>query len=366
MKKFARRSLILFALITATGIFSLVLAQKPSLKFAFEKAALAGWSGVVLVAEEGKPFFYMATGFRHFETKTRLKKTDVFELASVSKQFTAMVIMQLCQQGKLTIDDSLSKYVRLPYPGITIRHLLTHTSGLPDYQAIMDEHWDKQQVATNPDIIAYLNRYAPPALFNPGEKYLYSNTGYVLLATIAEVASGKDFVALCNQQIFNPLRMEATNIRNNTEKALVKNFAAGHLKNDAGNYVNANQFHASDYTVWLGGRKGPGRVSSTARDLLKWDNAFYGETLVNDSLLQAAFTPFVLNNGKATQYGFGWVIKEYPVLGKYVMHTGDNPGYQTLIMRFIEKRKTIIVLNNNAHNAMQPMVDEMIAAIANM
>jgi CubicO group peptidase (beta-lactamase class C family) len=329
-------------------LFNSVQAQQRSFTADFDGAAKSGFSGVVLVAEKGKAIFYETAGYRHFETKEKLRKTDIFELASVSKQFTAMIIMMLQEKGMLQYDDSIAKYVKVPYPGIRIRHLLTHTSGLPDYQDIMDKHWDKSKVAGNPDILEYLNRYAPPALFVPGEKYTYSNTGYVLLASIAEKASGKDFVDMCREWIFKPIKMKDTDIRSLDEKAKVKNFAAGHLKDSTGQYMNANKFHASDYTVWLGNRKGPGRISSTAKDLLKWDKALYTEKLVKQSTLQQAYTPYQLNNHSISNYGFGWQIGTDREKGNYVLHTGDNPGYKTIIIRFIDRKKTVIVLNNNA------------------
>ncbi len=332
-----------------------VNAQQRSFSVVFDSAATNGFSGVVLVAEGGSVVFCEATGYRHFETKEKLKKTDIFELASVSKQFTAMIIMMLQEKGMLQYDDSIAKYVKVPYPGITLRHLLTHTSGLPDYQDIMDKYWDKSKVAGNPDILEYLNQYAPPSLFTPGEKYTYSNTGYVLLASIAEKASGKDFITMCREWIFKPLKMKDTDIRSLEEKAKVKNFAAGHLKDSTGQYQNANKFHASDYTVWLGNRKGPGRISSTAKDLLKWDKALYTDKLVKQSTLQQAFTSYKLNNGTSSHYGFGWQIGTDKAKGNYVLHTGDNPGYKTIIIRYLDNRKTVIILNNNASPAFKAL-----------
>lgn len=333
--------------------------QTPTARTAFEKAKAAGFSGVVLVAKEGKIQFYEAAGKRKFETDENLKTDDIFELASVSKQFTAMVIMMLKERGKLNFDDPISKYLQVPYPNITIRHLLTHTSGLPDYQEVMDKNWDKSKVAGNPEILEYLNRYAPPALFQAGEKYTYSNTGYVLLASIAEKAGGQDFIEMCRGWIFKPLKMHDTNIRTLEEKAKVKNFAAGHSKDTVGNYVNANKFRASDYTVWLGHRKGPGRISSTARDLLKWDTALYTEKLVKKETLAEAFTNGTLNSGGTIDYGFGWSVLTDQAGQKYVQHTGDNPGYSTIIIRFMADKKTIIVLCNNAHQSMQTLVAEL-------
>ncbi len=261
-----------------------------------------------------------------------------------------MIIMMLNEKKLLDYDDLIEKYLSLPYKGISIRHLLTHTSGLPDYQAIMDQYWDKNNVAGNDDAIAYLNQYAPPVLFSPGTKYTYSNTGYLLLASIAEKASGKDFIELCRQWIFRPLNMNNTDIRTRAEKAATKNFGIGHIYvKEKDRYVRADSFPSSDYTIWLGKRKGPGRISSTAADLLVWDQALYTSKLVKLATLQEAFTPMKLEDGKFSNYGFGWTLRRDSVMGKIVSHTGDNPGYKTQIIRFIDQQKTIILLCNNAH-----------------
>lgn len=350
---------IIGLLICLSFLFGQLNGQTQDVRAAFEKAKNAGFSGVVLVAKEGKIQFYEATGKRKFESNEELKKTDIFEMASVTKQFTAMVIMMLKERGKLNFDNPISKYVQVPYPNITIRHLLTHTSGLPDYQAVMDKNWDKSKVAGNKEILEYLNRYAPPALFQPGEKYSYSNTGYILLASIAEQAAGKDYIEMCREWIFKPLKMGDTDIRTLEEKAKVKNFAVGHLKDTNGNYVNANKFHESDYTVWLGNRKGPGRISSTARDLLKWDAALYTEKLIKKETLAEAFTNATLNNGTKINYGFGWEVLTDKSGKKYVQHTGGNPGVSNIIIRYLTEKKTIIILCNNAHESMQGLTAEL-------
>ena len=267
------------------------------------------FSGVVLVAENGKPIYQKASGYREFANHSALQKDDIFELASVSKQFTAMIIMMLKDKGRLTYDDLVEKYLEIPYKEITIRNLLTHTSGLPDYQAIMDKYWDKSRVAGNNDCIEYLNKYAPSKLFEPGAKYEYSNTGYLLLASIAEKASGKDFIALCRQWIFQPLKMKSTDIRTLAEKAAIKKFAIGHIYvKERKKYIRADSFPSSDYTIWLGNRKGPGRVSSTAADLLKWDQALYTNKLVTQTSLQEAFSPMKLHDGRFVwQHKAKWV-----------------------------------------------------------
>src|SRR5262245_40427025 len=131
---------------------SLLSSEKDSIGIAF--------SGVVMIAENGEPVYHKAFGFSEFEHQIPLHTSGIFELASVSKQFTAMIIMMLKEKGKLNYDDSVGKYLDIPYKRITIRHLLTHTSGLPDYQEIMDKYWDKTKVAGNPECIEYLNKYA--------------------------------------------------------------------------------------------------------------------------------------------------------------------------------------------------------------
>lgn len=319
------------------------------------------FSGVVLAADDGTIVYHQARGFRDYRKQVPLDTIDIFELASVSKQFTAMTIMMLKEEGKLSYDDSLGKYVPgLPYSGITIRHLLTHTSGLPDYQVVMDAHWDKSKVAGNPDIIEYLIQYQPPMLFTPGSEYQYSNTGYVLLGSIAEAASGQDFADFCRERIFTPLSMSSTDIRTNDEKKLLPNLALGHMfVEEEERFVHADSFPSSNYTIWLGGRKGPGRVSATAIDLLKWDQALANHTLVSATSLEEAFTPATLNDGTKSNYGFGWMIRSDSTVGKVVLHTGDNPGYRTIILRYLDQNKTLIVLNNNDYDGIETVRREL-------
>jgi CubicO group peptidase (beta-lactamase class C family) len=307
------------------------------------------FSGVVLIAEDGKVKFEKAFGNINNEKKIPNQTNTIFELASVSKQFTAMTIMMLQEKGLLKYDDLVEQYIDIPYKGISIRQLLTHTSGLPDYQDIMDKHWDKSKVANNTDIINYLNKYAPPSLFEPGSKYEYSNTGFVILASITEKVSGRDFIEFCNKEIFDKLKMNNTAIRTLEQKAVTKNFALGYMfVPERNKYVRADSFPSSNYTIWLGNRKGPGRISSTAEDLLKWDQALYANLLISPNTLEAAYTPMPLKNGSFSNYGFGWDLIPNAPNGKIVWHNGDNPGYKTLIMRFIDQKRTLIILCNNA------------------
>jgi CubicO group peptidase (beta-lactamase class C family) len=327
--------------------------------------SVADFSGVILVADKGVPVYFKSYGSKDFITGEPLDTASIFELASLSKQFTAMVIMMLKEDGLLGYDDPVEQYIPgLPYRGVTIRHLLNHTSGLPDYQAVMDQHWDKTRVAGNDDNIAYLIRYKPNKLFAPGDRFEYSNTGYMLLASVAEKASGKDFIALSQERIFKPLRMTHTALRTKQEKLLLPGMAWGHLfVADKKQYVHADSFPEFNYTIWLGNRKGPGRVSSTAADLLKWDQALYHYQLIKYETLMEAFSPARLNDGSHSDYGFGWQLNNNVRLGKVVLHTGDNPGYKTMILRYIDSNKTVIALCNNAHEKYDSLCSEVVKAL---
>lgn len=307
------------------------------------------FSGVILVADKGVPVYHRAFGFRDFTNSKPMRPDSIFELASLSKQFTAMTVMLLMEDGLLEADGLLEQYLpNIPYPGITIRHLLNHTSGLPDYQGLMEQYWDKSKVADNGDIMAYLAQYKPPRLFAPGEKYKYSNTGYVLLASIVEVVSGQDFTDFIRARIFKPLQMTDTDIRSPGDWDMIDRFALGYkIDEESGKYIRAVDLSGQGYTVWLGGRYGPGRVSSTTEDILKWDRALYTDKLVGARVRQMAFTPGHLNDGAAHDYGFGWHIKTDADFGKFMTHSGGNPGYATRIFRFVEADMTVIILNNN-------------------
>ncbi|MDB5209653.1 MAG: serine hydrolase [Sediminibacterium sp.] len=318
------------------------------------------FSAVVLIAEKGKIKYEKAFGYRDLTSKTLLQTTDIFELASVSKQFTAMVIMILKEKKLLQYDDLIEKYLDIPYKGITIRHLLTHTSGLPNYMNVMSQYWDKTKVAGNAEILSYLNQYKPPKLAEPGEKYEYSNTGYVMLASIAEKITGKDFASLCMENIFQPLQMTHTAIRNKEEKDKVENFATGYIYNTStSRYERADAFPSSNYVYWLGNRRGPGNISSTAEDLLLWDKALYTSQLVAKSTLEEAFQPMHLLNGKMANYGFGWLLIPNSRVGKIVWHNGDNPGFQTAIVRYIDQKNTLIILCNSASDKSLDTIKEI-------
>lgn len=309
------------------------------------------FNGNVLVAEKGAIIFAESYGLANEATNQKLDNNSVFELASVSKQFTAMGIVLLEKKGKLKYDDPISTYIPELgfYEGISIRNLLHHTSGLPDYMELFDNKWDKTRFATNQDIVNELAKYKPELIFQPGEKYEYSNTGYALLALIIERISKKSFGTFLNENIFQPLAMNNTFVYQSRFKPeKIDNYARGYVNDSLGNKVLPDSFGKEFYTYYLDGIVGDGMVNSTTEDLLKWDRALYADELVNSKDKEFIFNPGKTKDGKETHYGFGWAVEKSEKYGKIVNHSGGWAGYITFIERQTDHDKTIIILQNNS------------------
>jgi len=308
------------------------------------------FNGAVLVAEHGKVIYDKSFGIANIETKEKIKPNSQFRLGSVSKQFTSMAIMMLKERGKLNYDDDIRKFLpELPYPGITIRHLLTHTSGLPDYMMLFDENWDQdkedaseRKIATNKDALNLFAKYHPEVLFKPGEQWEYSNTGYVMLALVIERASGKEFDQFLNDNIFKPLRMSHTLVFSPLKDHKMERRVYGYQLELDGVTYSENDFN------YLNGIAGDGGIYSTTKDLFKWDQSLYTEKLVNKSTLKEAFTPVKFNNDSTYKYGFGWRIDKTKGGKMKVSHTGGWVGFRTSIDREIEHKNTIIILTNHS------------------
>jgi CubicO group peptidase (beta-lactamase class C family) len=309
------------------------------------------FNGNILIADKGEVVYKNSYGFANETTKEKLTENSIFELASVSKQFTAMAIVLLKKAGKLNYEDKLDKFIPALnfYENITIRNLLNHTGGLPDYMAIMDTVFDKSKIATNKDMISIFAKAKPAILFKPNTKYEYSNTGYALLASIIEKASGLTYKNYLDKVIFKPLQM--TNSFVYTRRLAprkIKNYAYGYVYIEkAKKYVLPDDYDDTNMVIWLDGIVGDGTVNSTTGDLLKWDKALYTDVLINDEDRKDIFSGITFANGKKSNYGFGWLVENNKVLGKIVNHTGSWPGYATFIERNLDSNKTIIVLQNN-------------------
>ncbi len=308
-------------------------------------------NGNVLIADKGNIIYNKSFGVANESTRQELNENSVFDLCSVSKQFTAMGIMLLKERGKLKLDDPISKYIpELSfYKGITIRHLLHHTGGLPDYMEILEKSFDKTQIATNKDIVALFVKEKPAVMFAPNSAWEYSNTGYALLAVIIESASGKKYDEFLAQNIFNPLKMNSTFVYNRRYSPRdIKNYALGYVYSDSLNkLVLPDDLEEYSYVKLLDGVVGDGAVNSTVTDLLKWDNALYTDKLISAEGIDEMFTPVSLDDGSTFDYGFGWQLDSGKVFGKRVLHTGGWPGYNTYFDRHLDNGKTIIILQNH-------------------
>jgi CubicO group peptidase (beta-lactamase class C family) len=310
------------------------------------------FNGNVLIAEKGTIIFEKSYGLANEKSNEQLNEETIFELASVSKQFTAMGIVQLKKKGELSYNDLISKYVPElgKYENITIKNLLIHTSGLPDYMALSEHNWDKTKIATNENIINLFKEFEPKKKFEPNDKWDYSNTGYLLLATIIERVSGLSFEKYLKKNIFEPLEMDNTFIyRRRFQPKEVKNYAQGYIYSDSlKRKILPDELGKEYYNIYLDGIVGDGMVNSNLKDLLKWDRALYNSELINNEDRKMIFSSYKTKDNSETDYGFGWMIDSTKTYGKVVFHSGGWAGYVTHIERHLDNDKTVIILQNNS------------------
>jgi CubicO group peptidase (beta-lactamase class C family) len=341
----------LFCLFTLTLFGQNALLQIDSiLQKAYNDKAL---NGTILIAKEGKTIFEKSYGFANFEKQTPLSKKTQFQIASVSKQFTAFGIMLLKRQGKLNYDDKVVKFIPdFPYPNITLRHLMQHTSGLPEFWNGIRPKLDTTRSNGNKDVINYLIKNKLPLRFETGEKWEYSDIGYDILATIIEIISSQSYQKFLKKQVFRPAGMR------NTEGVLVtdirrikaKNLARGYIQDS----VKGNQLahEIRNFVFYLGDFYGDGSVISTAEDLKKWDDAWRTFMQQDSVHFSEAYRPIIRKDGsvyeiqKGVNYGFGWGLRDEPLMGKMYYHRGGHPGFITNYYRYPDKKMTLIVCQN--------------------
>ena len=312
-------------------------ALQTQLQAELERAFPANEPGATaLVMKDGKVVFRSAAGMANLELGVAMRPEMVLRLGSVTKQFTAVCILMLVEQGKLALDDEITKFLPdFPVHGqkITIERLLTHTSGVKNYTELA-AFWEQQrQDKTLPQLIDVFKQEPPE--FAPGERFVYSNSGYVLLGAVIEKVSGQTYAAFVQQHIFDALGMAHT--RYDSTASIIPGRVPGY-KHTAQGYDNGDYFSMSlPYAA--------GSLVSTVDDLAKWDEALYTEKLVSQASLLRAWTTFHLDDGRPTHYGYGWAITDIagiPMLN----HGGGVNGFNSMLLRVPQTRVFAVVLTN--------------------
>lgn len=293
-----------------------------------------GFNGGILVAKDGAVLYEKYKGLVHLRKKDSITESTSLHIASTTKTFTATAILRLVQEEKLSLDDSITKFFPgFPYPGITIKLLLTHRSGLPNYLYFLsNSDWDKKVYVENKDVLNFLIRNKPDKSFTANARMGYCNTNYVLLALIVEKITGKPFPEYMQQKFFAPLQMTSTYVFT--------------LKDT----LTATPSFSPNGTYWdfdfLDGTFGDKNIYTTPRDLLKWDQALYTEQVINKSLLDSAFTGYSFEKPGVHNYGFGWRLQLLPNGKKVVYHFGKWHGSNAAFARLIDEKATIIIIGN--------------------
>ena len=358
MKIPAGPALKTFAILSLT--FLMLVMCRPAKRGPGAKQVEALFSGLisdrepgaaVLVVNDGGVVLERGYGVTDLRTRHRIDAWTNFRLASVTKQFTAVAVMLLVRDGKLRYKDSLTDiFPEFPEYGraITVRHLLNHTSGLPDYEDLMppaDPTLPIERAQIKDAGVLELLKRQSSGKFVPGAKWAYSNSGYVLLGLIVEKTSGLLFAEFLRGRIFIPLKMTGT-VAYEYGKNDVPNRAFGHSREG----VRWRETDQSPTSATLG----DGGVYSSLSDLLKWDEALRRRTLLNELEMRAALTPVRVPEGPPTEpdgapadYGFGWFLNPWKGHAR-MWHYGETAGFRTAIQRFTDDGVTVIILCNRA------------------
>jgi len=356
IKKGATLGMVSAALMVCTPANAATLSKSAQLEKYFSHCHQANvCNGSFLIAENGEVLYSDALGITDEKGDKQLSTKSAFDIGSVTKQFTAMLIMQLKEQGALNYDDKLIKYLpTLPYKKITIRQLLTHTSGIPEVMKFFTKQFRAGKVNSsinNASVVKVLATENLKEHFEAGEKWEYSNTGYALLASIVEILTKQTFTEALESRIFTPLAMENSTVYQ--ENFTLENRAYGFLPVVNGQHRKYDQI---PFYAILGG----GGIYSTTLDLYKWEQAITQNTLISHDSWQEAITPITLNNGDNYPYGFGWSLKNTADGSVRQGHGGHWRGFRSAIERYPNQKQTVIFLNNNA---VDDSVDENVATV---
>lgn len=292
---------------------------------------------LVAVASQGRLLHVKGYGMANVELRVPVNDSTVFEIGSISKQFVSAAVMLLVEEGRLGLDDPIHQhYADLPseWLGVTIRQLLTHTSGIPDYEEI--QTYEAYRLRFTPEQILRV-AHTRPMDFAPGTGYYYSNTGYFLLSLIVERVDGKPLGQVLQARIFEPLDMRQTRMADPED--IIPHRAAGYWVDRMGVELMNRDATQTSSTLGAGG------IVSSAHDMAKWDAALNGDVLLSAESKRTMWTPAVLPNGTDTGYAFGWSVRPYrgrPAVG----HNGQVAGFVASFTRLIEDDVAIIVFAN--------------------
>ena len=291
--------------------------------------------GVVLVAKKGKVVYKEAFGTADLESNIPMGPDMVFRIGSITKQFTAISILQLVELGKIHLQDSIQNYIPdYPYRDfrITIENLLTHTSGIKDYMSISNPEKERTNYTPRQGVDYFKNE---PLEFKPGSQFRYSNSNYYLLGYILELVTGKPYAEYLQKNIFDKARLNNTFYIDNTEN--IKNIPQGYSRFD-GKLERADLQNIT--TIYAAGG-----IMSSAEDLFKWHQALQNNSLVGHELLSKAFTPYEFADNTYSEYGYGWFIKDIDD-SRTIEHTGSTDGFQSDEIYFPKEDVFIVTLFN--------------------
>lgn len=312
------------------------------------------FSGSILIGYNNQKIYKNNIGYANPKKRTPLEPNTPFQLASVSKQFTASAILLLRKKQKLSLDNRVTRHLpKFPYPRITVRQLLHHTSGLPNYMWVNENYWRIDSCAPyNDDVIALLANKTPNLYFIPGTRFSYSNTGYVVLASLVEKISGKPFGTFLQENIFRPLEMNHTFVSSTT-------FPRGHAPFLDGYRKSRWSYRLIPHTV-NDGTVGDKNVYSTAEDLFKWKKALISTELFSRDELNEIFSKGKVRNGNKIDYGLGFRIKSTDdPAHKIIYHNGLWNGFRTSFIWHKNENFTIIVLNHTDSKLKNDLVKEL-------
>jgi CubicO group peptidase (beta-lactamase class C family) len=307
------------------------------------------FNGNILIAEKGNIIFNKSYGKANEETGEMLNENSQFELASVSKQFTATAIMLLKERNQLTLEDPITKYFPelVNYNKVTIKNLLNHTGGIPSFEEQYQKITDNNFPLNNEGVIKILLNTKPE--FEVNKEFQYSNTGYVLLSLIVKKISNQSLNDFLQQNVFEKLGMNRTKIIVGNNLDYGSNYAFGYSYDfnlDKWILVE-NHPDVSNFVLPFKNIDGAKSVNSTILDLYKWEKSFNSEQILNKKSIEEMQTPNVLNNNKTTNYGYGLgILVHKQTQKKLIQHAGGIPGYSTFLINIPEDDITIIILSN--------------------